>query len=63
MNVRLLVRRCGANGQETARSEYFWNWIKTILERERRCARQFRHGLAGTRRDALPGRPSSRDFL
>lgn len=23
----------GANGQETACSEYFWNWIKTILDR------------------------------
>lgn len=33
MNVHLLFCRYGANGQETACSEYFWNWIKTILDR------------------------------
>lgn len=33
MNVHLLFCRYGTNGQETARFEYFWNWIKTILDR------------------------------
>lgn len=33
MNVHRLFCRYGANGQETARSEYFWNWIKTIPDR------------------------------
>lgn len=28
---RLLFRRYDANGQETARSECSWNWIKSIL--------------------------------
>ena len=33
MNVHLLFCRYGTNGQETAHFEYFWNWIKTILDR------------------------------